>query len=70
MAKTQLSPSILFVDVKVKSTIVLVPIPNTNENWLLNLGDISIVTPNMQEIHYDNFEITLQDFTFKHYNSI
>ncbi|CAD8141116.1 unnamed protein product [Paramecium pentaurelia] len=70
MAKTQLSPSILFVDVTVKSTIVLVPIPNTNENWLLNLGDISIVTPNMNEIHYDNFEIKLQDFTFKHYKSI
>jgi len=59
MAKTQLSPSILFVDVTVKSTIVLVPIPNTNENWLLNLGDISIITPKMNEIHYDNFEIKL-----------
>ncbi|CAD8058857.1 unnamed protein product [Paramecium sonneborni] len=70
MVQSQLSPSILFIDVKIKSTIILVPLPNSNENWLLNIGDVSIITPKIDELHYDNFEISLQDFTFKHYNQI
>lgn len=45
MNQSSLSPSILFVDVTLKTTIIIVPIPETNENWLLNLGDVSVITP-------------------------
>ena len=58
-----------FIDVKIKSTIVVVPIPDTKENWLVNLGDVSVVTPRIDDVYYDHFEITLKDFTFKHYKS-
>ena len=54
-----MSPSILYIDVVLAAPIVVIPIKDTQENWLINLGELQVHTPRIDDVYYDHFEVTL-----------
>jgi vacuolar protein sorting-associated protein 13A/C len=63
--------SVFEMDVKCAAPVVVLPIPEGNEAWLLNLGELGVATPHAgSENDYDEYHVAVERVALRHFKEL